>query len=42
VIPPLVLGSRIAFADRGSHQLRGVPDRWPVLAVCDNDNGAGG
>ncbi|WP_445160509.1 adenylate/guanylate cyclase domain-containing protein [Mycobacterium sp. Dal123C01] len=42
VIPPLVLGSRFAFADRGSHQLRGVPGRWPVLAVCDNDNGAGG
>lgn len=35
VIPPLVLGSRIVFADRGSHQLKGVPDRWPVLAVRD-------
>ena len=34
-IPPLVLGSRIAFADRGSHELKGVPDRWPVLAVAD-------
>lgn len=34
-IPPLVLGSRIAFADRGSHELKGVPDRWPVLAVID-------
>jgi class 3 adenylate cyclase len=33
VIPPLVLGSRIAFVDRGSHELKGVPDRWPVLAV---------
>lgn len=32
-IPPLVLGSRIAFADRGSHELKGVPDSWPVLAV---------
>ena len=32
-IPPLVLGSRIAFADRGSHELKGVPDCWPVLAV---------
>lgn len=32
-IPPLVLGSRITFADRGSHELKGVPDRWPVLAV---------
>lgn len=35
VIPPLVLGSRIVFADRGSHQLKGVPNRWPVLAVRD-------
>jgi hypothetical protein len=36
VIPPLVLGSRITFADRGSHHLKGVPDRWPVLAVRDS------
>ena len=35
VIPPLVLGSRIAFVDRGSHKLKGLPDRWPVLAVRD-------
>jgi class 3 adenylate cyclase len=34
-IPPLVLGSRITFADRGSHDLKGVPDPWPVLAVRD-------
>jgi class 3 adenylate cyclase len=33
VIPPLVLGSRIAFDDRGSHSLKGVRDPWPVLAV---------
>jgi class 3 adenylate cyclase len=33
VIPPLVLGSRIAFDDRGSHELKGVPDTWPVFAV---------
>jgi len=32
-IPPLVLGSRITFDDRGSQQLKGVPDLWPVLAV---------
>jgi class 3 adenylate cyclase len=32
-IPPLVLGSRIAFDDRGNYELKGVPDRWPVLAV---------
>ena len=35
VIPPLVLGSRIAFTDRGIHELKGLPDRWPVLAVRD-------
>jgi class 3 adenylate cyclase len=34
-IPPLVLGSRIMFDDRGHHELKGVPDRWPVLAVRD-------
>jgi class 3 adenylate cyclase len=36
VIPPLVLGSRIAFADRGTHELKGVPERWPVYAVRDS------
>jgi class 3 adenylate cyclase len=35
VIPPLVLGSGIAFDDRGSYQLKGVRDPWPVLAVRD-------
>ncbi len=34
-IPPLVLGSGLAFDDRGSHELKGVPDRWAVLAVHD-------
>ncbi len=34
-VPPLVLGSRITFDDRGSHELKGVPDRWHVLAVRD-------
>ena len=33
VIPPLVLGSRIVFDDRGTHELKGVPDVWPVFAV---------
>jgi class 3 adenylate cyclase len=33
VIPPLVLGSRLAFTDRGSHELKGVPGTWNVLAV---------
>ena len=34
-MPPLVLGSRIAFDDRGTHELKGVPDTWPVFAVRD-------
>lgn len=33
VIPPLILGSRIAFSGRGEHRLKGVPGTWPVLAV---------
>jgi class 3 adenylate cyclase len=35
VIPPLVLGAGIVFHDRGSHNLKGVPDLWPVFAVSD-------
>lgn len=34
-IPPLVLGSRIEFDDRGRHELKGVPDAWPVFAIRD-------
>jgi hypothetical protein len=33
VIPPLVLGSRLTFTDRGNHELKGVPGYWSVLAV---------
>jgi class 3 adenylate cyclase/pimeloyl-ACP methyl ester carboxylesterase len=29
----LVVGSGIAFADRGRHTLKGVPEEWQVLAV---------
>jgi class 3 adenylate cyclase len=32
-VPPLVLGSGLAFDDRGSHELKGVPDEWRVFAV---------
>lgn len=35
VVPPLVLGSRFEFTDRGRHELKGVPQRWPVFAVRD-------
>ncbi|MCT7658482.1 adenylate/guanylate cyclase domain-containing protein [Mycobacterium deserti] len=33
VIPPLVLGSRLGFTDRGEHDLKGVPGPWRVFAV---------
>jgi class 3 adenylate cyclase len=31
----LVAGSGIGFADRGEHELKGVPDRWHLYAVAD-------
>jgi class 3 adenylate cyclase len=31
----LVVGSGIEFADRGSHELKGVPGEWRLLAVAD-------
>jgi class 3 adenylate cyclase len=36
VIPPLVLGSRLTFTDRGDHELKGVPGPWRVFAVEDS------
>jgi hypothetical protein len=35
----LVLGSPIGFADRGSHELKGVPGTWHLLAVTDVGSG---
>ena len=29
----LVAGSGLSFAERGEHELKGVPDRWPLFAV---------
>ncbi len=29
----LVAGSRIHFTDRGSHELKGFPEPWPIYAV---------
>jgi class 3 adenylate cyclase len=31
----LVAGSGIELADRGRHELKGVPGEWDTLAVCD-------
>jgi DNA-binding SARP family transcriptional activator/class 3 adenylate cyclase len=33
-VPPLVAGSEITFADRGEHELKGLPGRWHVLATA--------
>jgi class 3 adenylate cyclase/pimeloyl-ACP methyl ester carboxylesterase len=32
-VKDLVAGAGFAFTDRGSHQLKGVPDRWQLFAV---------
>jgi class 3 adenylate cyclase/pimeloyl-ACP methyl ester carboxylesterase len=35
-VKDLVVGSGIEFADRGSHELKGVPGEWRLLAVADH------
>jgi class 3 adenylate cyclase len=30
----LMVGSQLSFADRGSHELHGVPGEWRVYAVA--------
>jgi class 3 adenylate cyclase len=32
----LVVGSRLAFADRSEHALKGVPGQWRLFAVEGN------
>ena len=32
-VPPLVAGSTIRFASRGTHELKGVPDSWELFHV---------
>ena len=33
-VKDLVVGSRVAFDDRGRHELKGVPDDWHLYAVA--------
>ena len=33
----LVAGSQVAFADRGAHELKGVPGTWSLYAVQGGD-----
>jgi class 3 adenylate cyclase len=35
-VKDLVVGSGIEFADRGTHELKGVPGEWRLLAVVDH------
>jgi class 3 adenylate cyclase len=35
-VKDLVVGSGIEFEDRGSHELKGVPGEWRLLAVADH------
>jgi class 3 adenylate cyclase len=35
-VKDLVVGSGIAFVDRGRHELRGVPDVWHLYALADS------
>lgn len=38
-VKDLVLGSGLRFAERGEHELKGVPDRWQIFAVDDDAAG---
>jgi class 3 adenylate cyclase len=33
-VKDLVIGSELRFTERGEHELKGIPDRWPVYAVA--------
>ena len=33
-VTDLVAGSGLRFADRGEHELKGVPGRWLLFAPC--------
>jgi class 3 adenylate cyclase len=39
-VKDLVVGSGLDFADRGEHELKGVPGRWRVFAVAAPADGA--
>jgi class 3 adenylate cyclase len=33
-VKDLVAGSGIAFSDRGSHELKGIPGEWQIFALA--------
>jgi class 3 adenylate cyclase len=34
-VKDLAVGSALRFADRGEHDLKGVPERWRLFAVVE-------
>jgi class 3 adenylate cyclase len=36
-VKDLVAGSGFSFADRGDHELKGIPDRWRLYAVVPSE-----
>ncbi len=40
-VKDLVAGSGIGFDARGAHQLKGIPDRWPLVRREDLTRGRG-
>jgi hypothetical protein len=34
-VPPLVVCSGFAFADRGEHELKGVPSKWNLFGAVN-------
>ena len=36
-VKDLIAGSRLRFADRGAHQLKGLPDDWNLYAVVADE-----
>jgi class 3 adenylate cyclase len=34
-VKDLVVGSGLAFDDRGTHELKGIPDVWQLYAVAE-------
>jgi class 3 adenylate cyclase len=37
----LVIGSELAFTERGEHELKGIPDRWALYAAAVSEAPAG-
>jgi class 3 adenylate cyclase len=39
-VKDLVVGSGLSFVDRGTHELKGVPEAWQLYAVRGRTDGA--